>query len=178
MNFARKLGVILRRHLFNMWINGFVSSVLVPDRARWMLLRASGIPVERSVIDARGFIGSRTVTIGKGSSLNYGVFLDGSAQVSIGRGVSIGMNALVLTGSHELGSPDKRAGELNSAPVTIEDGAWIGANAVILPGVTVGRGAVVGTGAIVMKDVAEGSVVMGNPARVVRRIDEPDAARA
>lgn len=175
VSIVRRADTILRRHLFNVWINGFISSILVPDRARWILLRLSGIDVERSVIDARGFIGSASVSIGRGSSLNFGVFLDGSARLRIGRNVSIGMNTLVLTGSHELGSADKRAGELNNAPVTIEDGAWIGANSVILPGVTVGRGAVVGTASLVMKDVAPHTVVMGNPARVARRLDEVDA---
>ncbi|MGJ0391050.1 acyltransferase [Microbacterium sp. CGR1] len=177
VSILRRLGVILRRHLFNVWINGFVSSMLVPDRARWILLRLSGFDIERSVIDARGFIGSTAVSIGRGSSLNFGVFLDGSAPVRVGRNVSIGMNVLVLTGSHELGAPAKRAGELTSAPVTIEEGAWIGANSVILPGITIGRGAVVGTASLVMKDVAAHTVVMGNPARVARRLDEADAPR-
>lgn len=172
LKIVQRIGVILRRHLFNVWINGIISSMLVPDRARWLLLRASGFDVQRSVIDARGFIGSRTITIGRGSSINHGVFLDGSAPVRIGESVSIGMNVLVLTGSHELGGPEKRAGELNKAPVTIEDGAWVGANTIILPGVTVGRGAVVGAGSLVMKDVTANTVVMGNPARVVRRLDE------
>lgn len=175
VSIVRRLGVILRRHLFNVWVNGIISSMLVPDRARWILLRASGLNVERSVIDARGFIGSRSVSIGRGSSLNFGVFLDGSAPVRIGRNASIGMNVLVLTGSHELGESGKRAGELNRAPVTIGEGAWIGANSVILPGVTVGRGAVVGSASVVMKDVAPDTVVMGNPARLVRRLDEPAA---
>ncbi|MGF6823704.1 maltose O-acetyltransferase [Microbacterium sp. ZKA21] len=174
---VRRLGVILRRHLFNLWVNGFVSSMLVPDRARWILLRASGIPVQRCVIDARGFIGSRTIAIGRGSSLNHGVFLDGLAPVRIGANVSIGMNVLVLTGSHDLGTADKRAGALTASPVTIGDGAWIGANSVILPGVTIGRGAVVGAASVVMKDVAASTVVMGNPARVVRRIDEEAAGQ-
>ena len=67
-----------------------------------------------------------------------------------------------------------RAGELNKEPVTIEDGAWVGANAIILPGVTIGRGAVVGAGTLVMKDVAPNTVVMGNPARVVKRLDDSE----
>lgn len=147
--------------------------MLVPDRARWLLLRISGIAVQRSVIDSRGYIGSRLISIGRGASINHGVFLDGSAPVRIGDSVSIGMNVLVLTGSHDLGGPGKRAGELNKQPVTIEEGAWVGANSLILPGVTIGRGAVVGAGSLVMKDVAANTVVMGNPARVVRRLDEP-----
>lgn len=178
LKILRRLGVLLGRHLFNLWVNGVISSALVPDRMRWLLLRASGFDIQRSVIDSRGFIGSKLVSIGRGTSINHGVFLDGSAPVLIGRAVSIGMNVLVLTGSHELGGPDKRAGELNKEPVTIDDGAWIGANSVILPGVTVGRGAVVGAASFVAKDVAPHTVVMGNPARLVRRLDEATAEPA
>lgn len=148
--------------------------MLVPDRARWLLLRMSGIAAQRSVIDSRGYIGSRLISIERGASINHGVFIDGSAPVRIGKWVSIGMNVLILTGSHDLGGPGKRAGELNKQPVTIEEGAWVGANSLILPGVTIGRGAVVGAGSVVMKDVAANTVVMGNPARVVRRLDEPE----
>ena len=173
---GRRLISILRRHLFNIWVNGVVSSFLVPDHVRWVLLRASGLTVQRSVIDAGGFIGSKKVRIGRGSSINGGVFLDGSADVIVGRNVSIGMNVLVITGSHDLGGSRKRAGDLNRQPVRIGDGAWIGASSVVLPGVTIGRGAVVGAGSVVMKDVAPDTVVMGNPARLVRRIDESDPA--
>jgi acetyltransferase-like isoleucine patch superfamily enzyme len=55
------------------------------------------------------------------------------------------------------------------APIILEDGAWIGAGAIILPGVTVGTRAVVGAGSVVVKDVPAGSIVAGNPARVLRR---------
>lgn len=85
------------------------------------------------------------------------------------------MNVMVLTGSHDLAGPAKRAGELTKEPVTIEEGAWVGAGSIILPGVTIGRGAVVAAGSLVMKNVATNTVVMGNPARVVKRLDEHES---
>jgi len=169
----RRVAALAQHHVTNLWVNTIISSSLVPDHLRWVLLRASGYSVERSLIGARGFIGSRKIVIGRGCSLNRGVFLDGLGPVILGNQVSIGMNALILTGSHEMGDPDKRAGALTSEAVRVEDGAWIGANAVVMPGITIGRGSVVGAGSVVMKDVAPNAVVMGNPARIVRRLDEP-----
>lgn len=175
---AHRLTSILRRHFFNLWLNGFVSSGLVPDHLRWVLLRGSGLDVQRSIVDAGCFIGSGKIVIGRDASINRDVFLDGSAAVTIGDNVSLGMNVLVITGSHDLGGRDKRAGELNREGVTIESGAWIGAGSIILPGVSIGQGAVVGAGSVVMKDVAPHTMVMGNPARVVRRLNDPPPATA
>lgn len=174
----RRIVALVKRHVFNLWLNSIVFSAIVPDHLRWVLIRATGLKVQRSVIDARGFIGSRLITIGRGCSINRGVFLDGSAAITIEDDVSIGMNAVIITGSHDLGPAERRAGALAKEPVRIERGAWIGANSVVLPGVTIGRGAVVGAGSVVMKDVAENAVVMGNPARVVRRLDDAPPAKA
>ena len=58
--------------------------------------------------------------------------------------------------------------DLEERPVRIEDDAWIGCNCIVLPGVTIGRGAIVGAGSVVTKDVAPGVVVAGNPARPIR----------
>jgi len=58
--------------------------------------------------------------------------------------------------------------EHEGAPIVIEDSAWIGAGAIILAGVTIGRNAVVGAGSVVTKDVPAGAVVAGNPARVIK----------
>jgi maltose O-acetyltransferase len=61
-------------------------------------------------------------------------------------------------------------------PVVIEDNVWIGGGAILLPGVTIGRNAVVGAGAVVPKRVAANTVVAGNPARVIREIDQQQRA--
>ena len=66
-----------------------------------------------------------------------------------------------------MGSAQRRAGELTTLPVTIDDGAWIGARSTILPGITIGAGAIISAGAVVNKDVPPNTVVAGSPARVV-----------
>jgi maltose O-acetyltransferase len=74
---------------------------------------------------------------------------------------------MILTTSHKLGPSAHRAGKHDLLPVEIGDGAWIGARATILPGVTIGRGAVVSAGSVVNKNVPPNSIVAGTPARVV-----------
>ena len=168
---AARAGVILRRQVRDTALNVVVGSPLVPRAARPALLRRCGLDVGRVTINAGHFFGGRQVRIGDGTFINYGVFVDNADQVTIGRRVSFGPQVLVLTGSHDLGDHDRRAGTPRSAPVRIEDGAWIGARAVILPGVTVGAGAVVAAGAVVTEDVPPDTLVAGVPAVERRRLD-------
>ena len=88
--------------------------------------------------------------------------------ISIGDDVLIGHNTVIATLNH-VEDPDKR-GDMVPAPVRIGDKVWIGANATILPGVTVGEGAVIAAGAVVTKDVAPRTVVAGVPARMIKTI--------
>ena len=88
------------------------------------------------------------------------------AKVVIGSNVVISQGAYICTASHDISSPTM---DLVLKPITIGDNVWIAAKATILPGVTVGEGAVVGACAVVAKDVPPWSVVAGNPARVVKK---------
>ncbi|NQW91382.1 acyltransferase [Curtobacterium sp. VKM Ac-2861] len=158
----------LRRAARDLVLNTVIASAAVVPRARWRLLRAVGLDVHRSYVQARCFFGARNVSIGAGTFINYDCFFDGSAPITIGRRVRIGMRCLFVTGSHEIGTPDQRAGVETAAPIMIEDGAWIGAGATILPGVTIGRGAVVAAGAVVTSSVEPMQTVAGVPARPIR----------
>ena len=84
--------------------------------------------------------------------------------ITIGSGVVVSQDAYLCTASHDIADPRMR---LVLKPIVIGDDVWIAAKATILPGVTVGEGAVVGACAVVAKDVSPWSVVVGNPARVV-----------
>lgn len=86
-------------------------------------------------------------------------------RINLGNNVVINDGCVLLTASHDVNSRDWRQVK---APIVIEDYAWIATNSVILPGVTVGRAAVVGAGAVVTKDVPAHQVVAGNPARPVK----------
>lgn len=97
-----------------------------------------------------------------------------------GRHITIGDEAIIVSGAQILchdASSCKRIGATRVAPVTIGKRAFIGARALILPGVAVGDDAVVGAGAVVSQDVPTGTIVIGNPARAVGRTRDLDAKR-
>lgn len=105
------------------------------------------------------------IAIGDHSVVNYGVLLDGRRGLRIGDNVSISEGCVILSLGHDVDQPDLA---LKGSPVTIDDNVFVGSYARILPGVTVGEGAVVGVGAVVTKDVLPYTVVGGVPARYIR----------
>ena len=109
------------------------------------------------------------VVFGRRSFANDGTYIQGN--VTIGTSVAIGPHTRIVTDTHDIGAPTRRAGTGRKEPVVIEDGAWIGASVTILPGVTIGRGAVVAAGAVVTRDVSPNTLVAGVPAKVIRKLD-------
>lgn len=155
----------------DLWFNGIISSPLVPRPLRWRLLRVSGLAVEPCRIDPGGFVGSTRIEISAGAYLNREVFLDGSDEILIGSGVRIGMRAMIVTSSHEVGDARMRAGRPTTAPVQIGTGTWVGAGATILPGVKIGVGCVIAAGSVVTADCASHGMYAGVPA--IRMRDLP-----
>ena len=155
-------------------LNGLVASPLLPPRVRWRALRALGLPVEKSFVQARCFFGGKDVHVGEGTFINYDCFFDASAPITVGRNVRIGMRCVFVTGTHALGGAQKRAGSEVAQPIKIGDGAWIGANATILPDVIIGPGAVVAAGSVVTKSVSANTLVAGVPAKPIRLITETE----
>lgn len=114
--------------------------------------------------------GSR-IAIGARTFVNFGaVFLD-AAPITIGEDVQIGPNVQLLTPTHELDTERRRAGWEKALPITIGDNVWLGGGVIVCPGVTIGENTVVGAGAVVTKDLPPGVLAVGNPARVVRKLD-------
>jgi acetyltransferase-like isoleucine patch superfamily enzyme len=91
-----------------------------------------------------------------------------SGGVTIGNRVLIASHVVITSRAHPLELP--RFGVTRDAPVVIEDDVWIGAGAIVLPGVTIGRGSIVGAGAVVTHDVAPGTIVTGVPASRLRDV--------
>lgn len=110
--------------------------------------------------------------VGKNVFINFGcTFLD-QGSITIEDGVFIGPGVKITTEGHPE-APNERH-NLLVKPVVIKQNAWIGANAVILPGITIGKNAIVGAGAVVAKDVEDNAVAAGVPAKFIRKIKEKE----
>ncbi|MCF7719774.1 sugar O-acetyltransferase [Aeromonas jandaei] len=109
----------------------------------------------------------RHIDLGKNSYINMGATLLDNAPIRIGAHVMIGPNVQIYTAAHALEADERIQGAETALPITIEDRVWIGGGAILLPGVTIGREAIVGAGAVVTKDVPAGARVVGNPARIL-----------
>ena len=110
----------------------------------------------------------RNIRVGKNVFVNHGCTFMDRGGITLENDVLIGPKVNLITTNHPL-NPEERHATI-SLPIVIEKNAWVGAAATILPGVTVGRNAVVAAGAVVTRDVPQNSVVAGVPARVMRTI--------
>ncbi|WP_394010897.1 DapH/DapD/GlmU-related protein [Anaerococcus cruorum] len=81
----------------------------------------------------------------------------------------------ILTPYHPADAVIRNAGIEFAKPITIENDVWLGGNVTIICGVTIGEGSVVGAGSVVVKDIPKGVIAVGNPCKVIRKIDEKDA---
>ena len=142
-------------------------------RARALLLRLNGASVGRRCFVRGGLLiqeGFR-LTLGDDVFINAGCCFDLSSPIILGDRVQLAYQVTLITGGHEIGVHDSRAGAHRPAPIHIGAGTWIGARATVLPGVTVGAGAVIAAGALVTKDVPPDTLVAGVPARPVRVLE-------
>lgn len=139
--------------------------------------RAAGLRIgERSRLMGALHISGRVawpahLTIGVDTLLTGPIRIDLEAEVQIGDRVRIGHDVLLLTVDHRIGDSTHRCGGSFARPIVIGDGTWIGSRAIILPGVSIGNGAVVAAGAVVTRDVPPDTLVAGVPARVVRSLE-------
>ncbi len=139
----------------------------VASRARSRVLRAAGIDLAMSSVfwDFPTIIGSpeglAKLHIGERCGFNTGCFFDLEDELFIDEHVSVGHDVMFLTRSWEQGDSRRRAARPLRAPVRIHKGAWLGARVTIMPGVTIGEGAVIGASVVVDKDVSPNTLVMG-----------------
>lgn len=114
----------------------------------------------------------KNIHVGKNVFINSGCRFQDQGGITIGDDVLIGHNVVLATLNHDM-NPRKRS-TLHPAPITIGNDVWIGANATVLPGVTIGDGAVIAAGAVVTKDVPSNVIVGGVPAKIIKKIETND----
>lgn len=110
-----------------------------------------------------------------GDQSGIGISCEINGPVTIGKYVMMGPEVVVYTSGHNfdrIDIPMQQQGSSEEKPVVIEDDVWIGRRAIIMPGVHIGRGCVIGAGAVVTKDIPDYSVVGGVPARILKRRTE------
>ncbi len=106
--------------------------------------------------------------------INYNCVILDTSTVSIGANAFIAPGVCISCAGHAFNAEQRAEGISSSKPITLEDNVWIGANAVICGGVTIGEGSIIGAGSVVTKNIPKGVVAAGSPCRVIREITEED----
>lgn len=164
---------------FLWWANALPRSHRSDRQLRAYLLKQAGVNISSKVvwdgIEIRPLGAASRITIGKGCFINSGVRFECAPEVTItiGDRVQIGSRCSFETMNHSvtLLEKNKRGGFPKS--IVVEDDVWLAASAIVLPGVTIGRGSVVASGAVVTKDVPPFTLVGGVPAKVIRQLELP-----
>lgn len=169
--FNRLLTVFAEFWLLILRIVSFIPSHLLRKLFYWI----SGIkmPFDSTIHLGANFFKPSGIQIGHNTIIGYGAFLDGRGKLTIGNHVDIASKVLIYTDEHNLNDPNFG----NSfAPVTIGDYVFIGPRAIILPGVKIGKGAVVAAGAVVTKDIPDFEIWGGVPAKKIssRQLKNPN----
>ena len=165
----------LKLILYYLMISKLPHSRLIPfcNRIRvWYVTNVLGIATRGSIdfFEPDIYIGNGSnIRIGKDCQINEDVFIQGAV---IGDCVMIAPHTAILMASHnfsDLNRPMVYQGEDRGEPPVIEDDVWIGRNVVVMPGVRIGKGSIVGSGAVVTKNVEPFSIMGGVPARLIKK---------
>ncbi len=114
------------------------------------------------------------IEIGENFYSNHNLLILDCAKVKFGDNVFIGPNCSFYCALHPLDIKRRNAGLEYSKPITVEDNVWFGGSVTVLAGVTIGSGAVIGAGSVVAKDVPKNCVAVGNPAKVIKEINQEE----
>lgn len=171
-----------RVRVFFLTLRGFQihPSVLIGMHTTFFQSRSKSITLRENArigIGVRIKVGfSGKITIGELVLIDDYCFITAHEKIQIGKGTMVAANVYIVDFNHRYPLTEYRAYDdkeegYTTKPVIIEDYVWVGANSVILPGVTIGKGSVVGAGSIVTKSIPPYSIAFGNPAKVIRKIN-------
>jgi maltose O-acetyltransferase len=133
---------------------------------RWIIYSLAGVKIGRGshIHIGAQFFSPGGVEIGEDSIIGQNIFLDGRDKLKIGDHVDIASDVMIYNSEHDINAEDFHA---INAPVEIGDYVFIGPRAIILPGVKIGKGAIIAAGAVVTKDVSDFTMVGGVPAKII-----------
>ena len=154
---------------YRQWVvNAVAGSRLTPRLVRHAIYRAMGLQVRALSVSAGVTItGGANLCIGPRTFVNHGVYFEAAGGITVGRDCAFGPESMVLTNTHEItGTGWNR--EPAQLPVTIGDGCWVGARAVVLPGARIVDNCIIAAGAVVTQDCPEPGIWGGIPARLLR----------
>ncbi|XP_065584120.1 putative acetyltransferase SH0499 [Artemia franciscana] len=147
---------------------------VIPARLRTLMLKTAGAEIGQStrILEGGYYYGDLSrLRIGSGVFINVAVDLFPTGGIHIGNNAAIGPRTLISTAHHSTTNADRRGGRQKFSPVTIGDGAWLGANVTVLGGVVIGEGAVIAAGSLVTRDCDPHTLYAGTPAKLVKRLD-------
>ena len=149
------------------WMDRYNAAIAMPaDARRALLLERFAEVGEGSVIRPPFHCDyGYNIRLGRGVFLNFGCVILDVVGVSIGDLAQIGPGVQILTADHPRDPEVRRQGLEYGRPIRIGRNVWIGGGAILLPGVTIGDDAIIGSASVVTRDVARGATVVGNPAR-------------
>lgn len=160
----------IKQYLWNLFINGFLMSYIVPPTIRRFLLNVLGCEMG-GVIHGHSILLSTKLKMGTHSYINRNCLIDNAEEtISIGNNVSIACRVAIHTTNHDYSNSERRGGMMCPKPVTIKDGCWIGSNVIILPGAIVENGCVIAAGSVVNGICEANSVYAGVPAKLIKRL--------
>ena len=151
---------------------------IFPNQLRISLFRKAGMMIGINTRITHGFFVDRPegVVIGDNCFLNHFVHMhngaDPNTTIRIGNRVFVGPEVKFICATHEIGAAKQRAGSVKYGSIVVEDGVWIGAGAIILPGVTIAQGSVIEAGAVITKSTQPGGLYLGVPATRVRELSK------
>lgn len=167
----RLAGTIIGIYFFFYWLFTYLANLTgrIPIHTvrHFLYVHIFKVKIEKDGVIYSGcrFYEPGKLTMGHRSIVGYNAFLDARRTITIGENVNIGGDVAIFSCEHDINSPSFGG---KGGPVVINDWVYIGTRAMILPGVTVGEGAVVASGAVVTKDVKPWTVVGGVPARYIK----------
>ena len=159
-------------HIANIVFNNLLGNDFASCFLRKQLYQLTGSSFGKGTVIRGGsyFFGSK-LTTGEDCFINRQCYFDFSDKITMGNNVVVGHGVTFITAIHSIGPAERRASRsVETKPIHIGHGCWIGANATILPDVTINDGAVIAAGAVVTKDVAPSTMVGGVPAKLIRNL--------